>query len=121
MLPSADGLAPRMGRKIGGRWKNEEWRSKVVTVLGMPTGIQLVAAPIKAKQTVKVVIGKHPPKHRRVAAEAEQIIKNWYPDLAGSLGEKVDMAVEVRVDFINDPKGDVAWDLTSTSDLPEGS
>src|SRR5262245_17737310 len=40
-----------------------------VTVLGLLTGIQLLAAPIKAKQTVKVVTGKHPPKDRRVAAE----------------------------------------------------
>jgi hypothetical protein len=50
-----------------------------VPVLGLLTGIQLMAAPIKAKQTVKVVIGKHPPKARRVAAEAEQTIKKWWP------------------------------------------
>src|SRR5215471_1432654 len=79
-----------------------------VPVLGLLTGIQLMAAP-KAKQTVKVVIGKHPPKARRVAAEAEQTIERWYPVLAGWLGEKVDKAVEVRVEFVVDPKGEIAW------------
>ena len=81
-----------------------------VTLLGLLTGIQLMAAPIKAKQAVKVVIGKHPPKDRRVASEAELIIKNWYPVLAGWLGKKVDQAVKVRVEFINGPKRDIAWD-----------
>jgi hypothetical protein len=80
-----------------------------VTVLGLLTGIQLIAAPIKAKQTVKVVIGKHPPKDKRVAGEAEHIIKNWCPVLAGWLGKKIDKTLEVRTEFIHDPKGDIAW------------
>jgi hypothetical protein len=80
-----------------------------VTVLGLLTGIQLMAAPIKTNQTVKVVVGKHPPKDTRVAAEAEHIMKNWCPVLAGWLGKKVDKAVEVRAEFIHDSKGDIAW------------
>jgi hypothetical protein len=87
------------------------WLTALVaaTVLGLLTGIQLMAAPIKAKQTVQVVIGKHPPKAGRVAAETAQIIKNWCPVLAGWLGKKLDKPVEVRVEFVNDPKGDIAW------------
>src|SRR5262249_34956725 len=92
-----------------------------VPVLGLLTGIQLIAAPIKVKktpikvkQTVKVVIGKHPPKARRFAAEAEQTIKKWCPVLAGWLGEKVDKAVEVRVEFVDDPKGGIAWTSGNT-------
>jgi hypothetical protein len=78
-------------------------------VLGLLTGIQLMAAPMKAKQTVKVVIGKHPPQAGRVAAETAQIIKNWCPVLAGWLGKELDKPVEMHVEFVNDPKGDIAW------------
>ena len=93
------------------RYSLRAWLTAVVavTVLGVLTGIQLVAAPIKTNQTVKVVIGKHPPKDTRVAAEAEHIIKNWCPVLAGWLGKKVDKALKVRAEFIHDPKGDIAW------------
>jgi hypothetical protein len=93
------------------RYQLRAWLTALVAVpiLGLLTDIQLMAAPVKAKQTVKVVIGKHPPKARRAAAEAAQIIKKWYPVLAGWLGEKVHKAVEVRVEFVNDPKGDIAW------------
>ena len=79
-----------------------------VTVLGLLTGIQLMAAPIKAKPTVKVVVGKHPPKARQAAAETERIIKYWIPVLDGWLGKKLDKPLEVRVEFDNDPKGGIA-------------
>ena len=79
-----------------------------VTVLGLLTGIQLMAAPVKPQQTVKVVVGKHPPKARRAAAEAERIIKHWIPVLDGWLGKKLDKPLEVRVEFDNDPKGGIA-------------
>src|SRR5262245_32874293 len=80
-----------------------------VTVLGLLTGIQPLAAPIKAKQTVKVVIGKHPPKARQAAAEAERIIKHWIPVLDGWLGKKLDKPLEVRLEFVDAPKGGIAW------------
>ncbi len=79
-----------------------------VTVLGLLTGIQLMAAPVNPQQTVKVVIGKHPPKARRAAAETERIIKYWIPVLDGWLGKKLDKPLEVRVEFDNDPKGGIA-------------
>ena len=60
-----------------------------VTVLGLLTGIQLMAAPTKAEQAVKVVIGKHPPKASRAAAEAERIIRHWIPVLDGWLGTSI--------------------------------
>jgi hypothetical protein len=85
-----------------------------VTVLGLLTGIQLMAAPIEAKQAVKVVIGKHPAKARRAAAEAERIIKNWTPLLDSWLGKKLDKPLEVRVEFVDDPKGDIAWACGNT-------
>ena len=99
------------------RYPLRAWLTALVAVpvLGLLTGIQLRAAPpINTKQTVKVVIGKHSPKGGRLAAETAQIIKNWCPVLAGWLGEKVDKAVEVRVEFINDPKRDIAWDSGNT-------
>jgi hypothetical protein len=68
-----------------------------------------MAAPIQAKQTVKVVIGKHPPKARQLAGEAEQTIKKWCPVIAGWLGGRIGKAVEVRVEFVDDPKNDIAW------------
>ena len=86
-----------------------------VTVLGLLTCIQLMAAPIKVKKSrhgpgpVKVVIGKHPPKARQAAAEAERIIKHWIPVLDGWLGKKLDKPLEVRLEFVDDPKGDIAW------------
>ena len=79
-----------------------------VTALGLLTGIQLMAAPVKPQQTVKVVVGKHPPKARRAAAETERIIKYWIPVLDGWLGKKLDKPLEVRVEFDNDPKGGIA-------------
>src|SRR5262249_20791399 len=79
-----------------------------VTVLGLLTGIQLMAGPIKGNQTVKVVIGKHPPKARRAAAEAERIIKHSIPVLDGWLGKELDKPLEVRVEFVDDPKRDIA-------------
>src|SRR5262249_7694623 len=93
------------------RYPLRTWLTALVAVpvLGLLTGFQFKAAPIKAQQTVKVAIGKHPPKARRAAAEPAQIIKKWYPVLGGWLGEKVHKAVEVRVEFVNDPKGDIAW------------
>jgi hypothetical protein len=86
-----------------------------VPVLGLLTSIQLMAAPIKVKKTrhgpgpVKVAIGKHPPKARQAAAEAERIIKHWIPVLDGWLGKKLDKPLEVRLEFVDDPKGGIAW------------
>lgn len=91
------------------RYPLRAWLTALVPVLGLLTGIQLMAAPIKAKQPVKIVIGKHPPIAGRAAAETAQIIKIWCPVLAGWLGKKLDKAIEVHVEFINDPKGDIAW------------
>ena len=92
------------------RYPHREWLTGLVavTVLGLLTGIQLMAAPIQAKQAVKVVIGKHPPKATRAAAEAERIIKYWIPVLDGWLGKKLDKPLEVRVEFDDDPKGGIA-------------
>ena len=79
-----------------------------VTVLGLLAGIQLMGAPVKPQRTVKVVVGKHPPKARQAAAETERIIKYWIPVLDGWLGKKLDKPLEVRVEFDNDPKGGIA-------------
>ena len=65
-----------------------------VTVLGLLTAIQLMAAPTNAEQAVKVVIGKHPPKARQAAAETARIIKYWIPVLDGWLGKKLDKPLE---------------------------
>ena len=85
-----------------------------VTVLGLLTGIQLMAAQVKPQQTVKVVVGKHLPKARQAAAETERIIKYWIPVLDGWLGKKLDKLLEVRIEFVNDPKGDIAWESGNT-------
>ena len=90
------------------RYPLRAWLTVAVTVLGLLTGIQLMAAPVKPQQTVKVVVGKHPPKARQAAAETERIIKYWIPVLDGWLGKKLDKPLEVRVEFDNDPKGGIA-------------
>jgi hypothetical protein len=60
-------------------------------------------------QTIKVVMGKHPPKAEQAAAETDKIIKHWMPILDGWLGKKLDKDIEVRVHFIDEAKGDIAW------------
>jgi hypothetical protein len=93
------------------RYPLRAWLTALVAVpvLGLLTGNQLLAAPIQARQTVKVVIAKHPPKARQAAAEGERIIKQWIPILDGWLGKKLDKPLEVRLEFVDNPKGDIAW------------
>jgi hypothetical protein len=73
--------------------------------LGLPVGS---TSKVQA-ETVKVVIGKHPPKANQAAAETERLIKKWCPVLSEWLGKKLDKPLEVRVEFIDDPKGGIAW------------
>jgi hypothetical protein len=82
-------------------------RLAVLAVLGL--GLLFGSANRAQAQNIKVVIGKHPPKAKQAAAESEKIIKNWCPVLAGWLGKKLDKDLAVRVEFVDDPKGDIAW------------
>ena len=83
MSPSLHANVSHLHQKA--RYPLRAWLTALVavTVLGLLTGIHLMAAPINARWTVKVVVGKHPPKARRAAAEAERIIKYWIPVLDG--------------------------------------
>jgi hypothetical protein len=65
-------------------------------------------------ENIKVVIGKHPPKAKQAAAETEKIVKNWCPVLSAWLGKKLDKPLEVRVEFIDDPKGGIAVAVGNT-------